>query len=267
MKSLLLLSLTVVLIGCAHKTPKDYFPKMRGCFLLYNLKTEKFVQAIGGKTCQERFPACSTFKIPLAAMAFDSGILKDENQTLKWDGKKGFLDQWNQDHNAKTWMRDSVVWFSQRLTPQMGEKKLKKYLKDFNYGNQDLRGGITQAWLKSPSEEIGLKISAYEQIQFMKKLWTGKLPISKKAIELTQKITFLENSPKGYALSGKTGSNFFDKEKTKHFGWFISHLGRGDEEYITITSISDLESTDPQSYGGRRSREITKQILADEGLW
>ena len=154
--------LAFLFFGCAGNiqkvvsTPKEknYFPEQKGCFLLYNMKTGLFDKVIGEENCRERFVACSTFKIPLAVMAFDAGVLKDENQVLKWDGSKGFLDSHNQDHNAKTWMQHSVVWFSKKLTPPMGQEKFQRYLHEFHYGNEDLSGGITQAWLISPAEKM-----------------------------------------------------------------------------------------------------------------
>ena len=162
--------LLFVMGACSSLNKKDgaftseaqYFPKMKGCFLLYNMKTGQFDKIIGQKNCQERLSPCSTFKVPLAVMAFDSGVLKDESVILKWDGKKGPRAVTNRDQNAKTWIRDSVVWFSQRLTPQIGKRKIDLYLIDFNYGNEDFSAGLTRAWLVPPgSKEPGLRISAY----------------------------------------------------------------------------------------------------------
>ena len=74
-------------LGCAGtKTApiaaaeKNYFSDIQGCFLLYNVKTGAFDKVINAEICKERFPACSTFKVPLAVMAFDAKILKDENK-------------------------------------------------------------------------------------------------------------------------------------------------------------------------------------------
>ncbi len=272
--------LAFFLLGCAGNiqkvvsTPqeKNYFPDQKGCFLLYNMKTGLFEKVIGEENCRERFVACSTFKIPLSVMAFDAGVLKDENQVLKWDGSKGFLESHNQDHNAKTWMQHSVVWFSKKLTPQIGQEKFQRYLHEFHYGNEDLSGGITQAWLTSPAEKSpSLDISAYEQASFMEELWADRLPVSKRSMQITRDITFLETSPKGFKLSGKTGSNYYDKnygiEKRMGLGWFIAHLKKGDQEYIVVTNFSDLIPTDAKQYGGLRAKAITKQILSDRGLW
>jgi beta-lactamase class D len=281
MQSIVGTTLFVLFVGC-NGTPlrkseieqqeKDYFNGEKGCFLLYNMKTKSIDKVIGENNCRERFVPCSTFKVPLAVMAFDSAILKDEDQILRWDGVKGFLEQHNHDHNAKSWMRDSVVWFSQKLTPQLGKQKIEKYLHSFHYGNEDFTAGITQAWLVSPGDKApALKISAYEQVEFMKNLWADRLPASERALKITRQITFLETSPKGFKLSGKTGSNYYDndygKEKRLGFGWFISHIENGDQEYVAATNFSDLTPTEAKSYGGPRAKEITKNILFDKGLW
>lgn len=243
------------------------FVNKKGCFLLYNLKTNAFEKQIGD-SCQDRLPACSTFKVPLAVMAFDSGVLKDEKQMLKWDGEKRFLDVWNQDQDARSWIRESVVWFSQRITPIIGKKKLQHYLKTFKYGNQDLSTGITKAWLNSPNNAHGaLSINAYEQVAFLNKLWKDELPASKRSMELTRQITFLETSPNGFKLSGKTGSNFYDAEKKIQLGWFIAHVSNGEKEYVAVTNLSDVGPVETDKFGGFRAKEITKALLKNAGLW
>jgi beta-lactamase class D len=248
----------------AQSTP---FAGMKGCFLLYNLKTNTFEKTIG-EACEERFPACSSFKVPLAVMAFDSGVLKDEKQVLKWDGEKRFLEAWNKDQDAKSWMHESVVWFSQRLIPKLGKKKFKEYLSKFKYGNEDVSTGITSAWLNSPSDPRGsLAINAFEQVEFMKKLWINELPVTKRSMEITRQITYLETSPNGFKLSGKTGSNFYDGARKIQLGWFISHIGNGEKEYIAVTNLSDLKPIETDKFGGYRAKEITKSMLKEAGLW
>lgn len=273
MKKIFLTTL-VLLAGCAAKSPSketsslEPFAGKKGCFLLYNMKSNQFEKEIGGETCHEQFSASSTFKVPLSVMAFDAGVLKDENQILKWDGKKKMLPAWEKDHNAKTWMKESVVWFSQRLTPKIGMKKFKKYLKDFKYGNQDveMKNGLTESWLLRPNERA-LKISPYEQVEFMKKLWRNELPASPKAQEITRELTYLETSSKGFKLNGKTGSNFYDEKRTIRLGWFIAHVEGHDKEYIAVTTFSDLAPTEAKGYAGMESKELTKKLLSESGLW
>lgn len=243
------------------------FGDSQGCFLLFNLKTNKMETAVG-ETCERRFPACSTFKVPLAVMAFDARVLKSEKEVYKWDGEKRKLDVWNQNHTPESWMRESVVWFSQRLTPKLGEKKIQKYLNAFGYGNKNIQAGLTDAWLKSAADpENALSLNAYEQLNFMKKLWKNTLPASQSSMEVTRKLTYLETSKSGFKLSGKTGSNIFDEDNSKQFGWFISHVSNGEKEYLAVTNLSDVVPAKRSSFGGLRSKEITKIMLKKHGLW
>jgi beta-lactamase class D len=247
---------------------KTYFPNMDGCFLLYNMRTSQFEKVIGENRCRERFLPCSTFKVALAVMAFDSGILKDENQVIKWNGKKDSREVANHDQNAKTWMKNSIVWVSQGLTPLIGEKRLEGYLQAFHYGNQDISAGITQAWLVQPDAKgPALRISAYEQAEFMRALWSGKLKVLPQTVQMAKDITYLEISPKGFRLNGKTGSNYYSDNAKKRLGWFIAHIENGDKEYVAVTNFSDLAPNIENSYGGVRAKEITKKILNDSGLW
>ena len=267
-----ILFLILISFGCASTSTKnetsDDFPaeKVKGCFLLYNMKTSAIEKVVNEENCRERIPPYSTFKVALAMMAFDSGILKDENAVYKWDGKKNDREAENRDHNAISWMKDSIVWYSQRLTPQLGPKKLKKYLTSFNYGNADMSAGITEAWLVAPEKPVALKISAYEQLEFMKKIWAQTLPASPRAHQLTQKITEIETSPNGFKLSGKTGSGYFEGRQ-RRVGWFISHLSKDQQEYVAVTNFQDLVPSTESGYGGPAARELTKKIFKDLGLW
>lgn len=270
MKNLIFPGLSILLLSCAtprSKPPVNPFVDKSGCFLLYNLKTDALEKSIGD-ACEKRSPACSTFKVPLAVMAFDAGILKDEKEVLKWDGEKRMIDAWNKDHSAESWMTNSVVWFSQRLTPKLGEKKVKKYLEDFDYGNKDISPGLTTAWLNGPNDPKGsLAISPKEQIEFLKKLWRNELPASRRAQELAKKLTYLETSPRGFRLSGKTGSNIGSADKKRQLGWFIAHVTNGDEEYLAVTNFADLKPVETKLFGGQRAKEITKLFLMENNLW
>lgn len=272
---MLVLLTSLALISCSSSQKKNtqtnttinYFENAEGCFLLYNMKTDTFDKVVGEDNCKTPYTASSTFKVPLSVMAFDSKVLKDENEILKWDGKKDIREVANKDHNAKTWMSDSIVWFSQRLTPKIGKAKMQSYLDKFQYGNRDLSGGLTEAWHVSPSKGGTLTITGYEQIEFMKKLWRDQLPASKRSMQITRDLTYLETSPNGYELHGKTGSNYFDTEKKVRLGWFISHIHKGKQEYIAVTNFRDLGPQNSGRYGGPHAKEITKKILADLNLW
>jgi len=228
------------------------------CFLLYDLKAGKIVAREGGERCALRASPCSTFKVPLSLMAFDSGALKDETSSRKWDGTKYAREAWNKDHTAATWMRDSIVWFSQRLTTEMGMDKVKAYLAGFDYGNGDMSGGLTKAWLES-----SMLISPDEQLRFWERLWREELPVSQHAFEMTKKITLVDTSPRGWTLHGKTGSG-----GRAVGGWFVGHVAKGDREYVFVTRYVDRAGTSKENRPeGWIARDIAKRLLEQKGVY
>jgi beta-lactamase class D len=238
-----------------------------GCFELYDLKADKLVVRSDPRRCAQRTSPCSTFKVPLALMAFDSGILVDESSPMKWDGIKTGRDAWDRDQTAETWMRNSVVWFSQRLTPVLGAAKVKGYLSRFDFGNRDMSGGLTIAWLGS-----SLQVSPDEELRFWRRFWREDLPVSKHAFEMTKKITLVDVSKSGWTLHGKTGSGAVgasgaNKRSGLWLGWFVGHVAKGDREYVFVTSYSDRVETADRRPPGWIARDIAKQILAEMGLY
>lgn len=269
MKIILLIIISLI-VSCSTK--RD-FPGKDVCYLLYDMKTKRYVEEHNRARCEERFPACSTFKVPLAVMGFDSGILKDENlPVFKWDGEKRMIDAWNQDQTPTSWMRESAVWVSQVMTPKLGTQRIEKYLKDFNYGNQDMSGGLKYAWL-TPAPFIkdsmgnSLKVSGHEQVSFLEKLWRGELKTTMSSQILTQKIMSADISPRGFTLVGKTGSGFADSHHDLRLGWYIGHLEKDDREYIVVVNFSDKQKVPAGTFAGREAKELAINLLSDRKLW
>lgn len=178
------------------------------CFLINN-SFDHIIYA-HGTGYDERITPCSTFKIVLSLIGFDSGILINESSPeMPYENYPALFDVWKQPHNPSSWIANSCVWYSQQLTQKLGLEKLKKYLALFDYGNQDLSGdpeknnGLTRAWLSS-----SLTISPAEQIIFLRKLIHNELPVSKQAIHLTKKLLFIKQLSNGWQLFGKTGGGY-----------------------------------------------------------
>lgn len=280
MKLIGLLVGIAALIGCAasHAPPSNakfridpaHFTGTEGCCIVYDEKARAVVATHGGAHLSERTPACSTFKWPLAVIAFDAGVLKHEDDAFKWDGVQRSMGAWNRDQTARTWMRNSVVWVSQRLTAQLGRDKLQSYLDRFNYGNHDLSAGISASWLTrtkaDPEQPHGsIQISPLEQLEFLKKFWNNELPVSASAIEKTKQLVYWETSPAGTKLWGKTGSGYSEDLKGD-FGWYIARAERHGRAYLIVTRIMRDATQANATYPGPLARDVTKQILADNNM-
>lgn len=217
--------------------------------------------------CDKPYAPCSTFKIPLSLIGFDSGILVDEMHPI-WPFKEGYVDWrevWKEDQTPKSWIKQSCVWYSQVLTKQLGMEKFQDYVTKFAYGNQDLSGdkrknnGLTNAWLSS-----SLEISSLEQVGFLEKMLMGKLPIDPRAIIMTKNLLFVEELKEGWKLYGKTGSGVLlspDKAKKLEIqhGWFIGWIEKGDE--IIIFSNHKTDDKKEETFASLRAKEDAKERL------
>ncbi|MBK8201194.1 MAG: class D beta-lactamase [Bdellovibrionales bacterium] len=242
---------------------KKTFADRDAYIVISDLETGKFLAEHNPRRCKERFSPCSSFKVPAALMAFDKGILKDENQVVKWDGIKRARPEENQDQTPLTWMSNSIKWVTEWAIPQVGDKNIQHYLDVFGYGNKDFSGGLKDAWVTS-----SLKISAHEQLAFISKLWKGEFPVSQKATDLTKEIIFI----KKIGISefyGKTGTGCLVghgcmEKPDKMLGNFIGILKSGSKTYAIAANASDLK--DQERPAGLRLRNTTIEILKDMGL-
>lgn len=196
-------------------------------FLLINGISNKSVIELGPHI-QKRLTPCSTFKIALSLIGFNTGILRDTNNPI-WlfqEGYDDFLEAWKMPQTPQTWIKNSCVWYSKILATQLGQENIQTYLALLDYGNQDLSDGLTKAWLSS-----SLKISPKEQVSFLQKMLQNKLPISDSAIQKTKELLLLEELPKGWKLFGKTGwsgSITGQDGKNIEIGWFVGWIEKGD---------------------------------------
>lgn len=221
--------------------------------------------------CTKRHSPCSTFKIPLALMGYDSGILVDSHNPT-WDFKEEYkknlsimLDFWNQPHDPTLWQKNSAVWYSQVLTQKLGIKKFAAYVHAFNYGNQDISGergkqnGLVHSWLSS-----SLKISPVEQLAFLEKLLDNTLPVSEQAQETTKQILTVEPLNDGWEMHGKTGSgNQLNTDGSRNpdrqIGWYVGWIQKGARSILFVHFIQDEEKHEVMA--GKRARASAKEKL------
>jgi beta-lactamase class D len=190
--------------------------------------------------CDRRVPPASTFKIPIALMGYDAGFLKDENNpTLPFkEGYPDWIESWRTDTDPAAWMKNSVVWYSQQVAQALGKEKFEGYVTAFGYGNADVSGdkgkdnGLTRSWLS-----LSLRISPFEQIDFLSKLVGRKLPVSTHAYEMTEAILTEYELPDGWTVRGKTGAGFPVKadgtpDRRRPIGWYVGWARKGDRTVV-----------------------------------
>lgn len=259
---LVIILMNVLFIGCNRNQTKseerpeleEYFQKANGAFVLFDLNNNKYIR-YNPERCAERFIPASTFKIMNSLIGLETGVIPDESYVIKWDGTHYKIPSWNQDHDLRTAIQNSVVWYYQELARRVGSEKMQYYINTVQYGNQDISGSIDTFWL-----EGGLRISADEQVEILKGLYADELPFSKRTMSIVREILVLEKT-ESYQLSGKTGSGIRIMPYT---GWFVGYLETKGNVYFFATNY---ESTNPDGIAnGDTARSITENILQSLAL-
>ncbi|GEM_PF-180330 len=259
--SLLLLAVSCGIATSNAQDLSGFFKGVNGAFVLYDLKNNRYLR-YNEQRCRERFSPKSTFKIPNSLIGLETGVIRDAEFVIPWNREKyppqpdwnqePFI-HWGKDQTLRSAFKYSVVWYYRELALRVGADRMKKYVSAFNYGNKDVSGRVDNFWLDNT-----LKISADDQVEFLKALYTGRLPVAKRTTEIVKDILVFEKTP-AYTLSAKTGGGPI--AEGIYIGWFVGYLEAQGNVYFFAINIEGA------SFAGIRDKriELTKQILTALG--
>ncbi len=242
----------LTLYSCYRSTPPINLEALfndrgvTGTILLTTLDGTQLFQACPERAKMPLLPA-STFKIPNSLIALEEAALTGPDEIFIWDGEVRFLDAWNQDHSMRTAFPVSCVWFYQELARRVGNEKYLLHLKQLNYGNMKTGPEISSFWLDGD-----LRITAEQQITFLKKLHNNELPFKVQNIQIVKDLMVVEETD-DYKFRAKTG--WAVRADGQHT-WWIGYVEKGDQVWFFATNI-ELTHNDQAKY----SREITREAL------
>jgi beta-lactamase class D len=218
-------------------------------------------------TCDGRVTPASTFKIAISLMGYDAGFLSDEHSpALPFrPGYPDWIPSWRTTTDPTSWMKNSVVWYSQQVTAHLGEARFQRYVSAFHYGNEDVAGdpgkhnGLTHAWLSS-----SLQISPLEQLAFLEMFVRRQLPIKDRAYVMTGRVTALGVLGSGWEVHGKTGTGFpvapdGSTDEDHAFGWFVGWASKNAHSVVFVRLIQDDRAETISA--GKRARDAFMKEL------
>ena len=251
------LTITILQVNSGQTTKTVDFKKhfdeagVNGCFVLYDLKDSIYVK-YNTQRCDSLYTPASTFKIPNSVIALEEKIVKSDTQTIKWDGKIWDRKEMNQDQDLRTAFKYSVIWVYFEFARKLGLEKYKEYLTSFDYGNKDLSGPEDKFWLSG-----GLRISANQQVEFLKNFYTYRLNVFKSSIDVVKRLMVLE-APRDYKFSGKTGGGYLPDQKV--IMWLVGYVEKAGNVYFYALNFTCDKYT---AETGKLRFSITKNILKE----
>lgn len=235
--------------------------QVKGVVVLWNENKQLGVTNDLHRASQSFLPA-STFKIPNGLIALELAIVKDEQQVFKWDGQSRDFSNWNRDYSLVTAMRYSFLPGYQEFARQVGAERMAKMLAAFKYGNENISGNIDSFWVDG-----GLRISATEQINFLRKLYHNQLPISERSQRIV-KQTMLTEANGEYIIRAKTGHAV---RVEPNIGWWVGWVELDDNVWFFAMNMDtapvDKSLLSQAIANGLSLRQtITKEILRLEHI-
>lgn len=207
---------------------------IEGSIVVTSLKTSKrFV--FNEHRARSEFTVASTFKIPNTLIALQENIVSSESDSFEWDGKKHDIASWNRDQTLASAFKVSCVWCYQKIAKTVGRDRYQKYLSTMSYGSLPSSFDIENFWLDG-----SLKLSAFEQIEFLKKLYRKDLPFDDHVFDTAKGIMLVESTSL-YSLYAKTGWAPYDKEPV---GWYVGYVDTGSDVWFFATNLEVRNSSD-----------------------
>jgi len=247
--------LILIFSGCSSNNVqeddslKTYFDSagVKGCFGLFNNGDNSFIIYNLSRYRDSSYTPASTFKIVNSLIGIQTGVIRDENMVIKWDGIKRWNEDWNKDLTMKEAFAVSAVPYYQEVARRIGRDTMKMWIDSLGYGNRDISGPIDSFWLNNT-----LKIKPDEELGLVKKLYFDQLPFFKRTQQIVQSVMLREQNS-NYKLYYKTGWGF--PGHGEELAWVVGWIEENRHPYFFVLNI---ESTVPD-----RVHEVRIKLLKD----
>jgi len=264
MHRILLPSLAIMLFAsCSTNNVEEdgslglYFDSagVKGCFGLFNNSENNFIIYNLPRYRDSSYTPASTFKIVNSLIGIQTGVIKNENMIIPWDGVTRPVAEWNKDLTMKEAFEVSSVPYYQEVARRIGRDRMKQWIDTLGYGNRDISGPIDSFWLNNR-----MKIKPDEELGLVKKLYFNQLPFFKSTQETVQSVMLREQNT-NYKLSYKTG--WGNLENGHGLGWIVGWIEENRHPYFFVLNI---ESANSDTIPKVRIR-LLRDILAHLGFF
>lgn len=223
---------------------------IEGSIVIESLNTKK-IYIYNDKRAETLLSPASTFKIPHTLIALNEGVVTADSVIL-WDKTDKGMETWNKDQTLQSAFKVSCVWCYKEFASKIGRDKYKNYLKKLDYGNKTIGLDVSDFWLDG-----SLKITTFEQIKFLKRLYKNDLPFKIEHIN-TLKNIMIEEKNENFTLRAKTGwSTRFESES----GWYVGFIETKDDVWFFATNLITQGQKDLPL-----RKEITMEALKIKGI-
>jgi beta-lactamase class D len=205
-----------------------------------------------------RVPPASTFKIPNSLIALETGVASGPDFFLPWDSTAAPTrrSSWARDQTMRSAFRNSVLWYYQELARRTGPDRMRQWLDRLEYGAGGIGAAVDQFWLNGD-----LRISANEQVEFLRRFHRGELDVSARSIAIVRDMMLLEDGGT-WRLFGKTGTS--GVTETRENGWIVGFAES--PAGVHIYALNMEGETVWEDWPPQRRAGLARDILLEIGV-
>ena len=226
-------------------------PGLRGTLVIANLDDSEHAVHDAARAAV-RYPAASTFKILNSLIALEAGAVRGLDEVFVWDGQARAFPAWNRDQTLASAYQVSCVWCYQEIARRVGPERYRRELRAARYGELTEPFVTDSFWLDG-----SLRISANEQLDFLRRLIRRQLPYSAAAYATLRDLMVIERAGSA-VIRAKTG---WATGANPPIGWYVGYLENGRATWIFALNIDVRSEADLPL-----RRELVMQALRAKSL-
>lgn len=223
------------------------------------------------------FLPASTYKVPHALIALETGVASGADWTIAWDGHERVVAAWNDDTTLASGMTNSTVWYYQDIARDIGHERMARWVDVIDYGNEDIGPAedLARFWLDGR-----LRTSALDQVGFLDRLRRQALPAS---IEHQQAVAEMMRIPlddslldlrakSGVVLPIDPDTGDITQSETvvsrlnsvSRVGWYVGWIRRAEEDGGDVVFALNLDIVGSKDIAKRYP--LTRSMLEANGI-
>lgn len=178
----------------------------------------------------------STFKIVLSLVALELGVVQDDKFIIPWDGIVTGRPDRDRDLTLREAFEVSSESYFKEVARRIGKERLQQALDTIRYGNKIIGDSVANCWTDN-----SLKISADEQVGFVRRLYFNQLPYADRSQRIVRSL-MLRETANNRKLYYKTG---WGENDTAHVLWAV---GFAEYEMKVKEDKASMNKSDVRNY-------------------
>jgi len=223
---------------------------INGTFVLYD-PAEGRLTVANRLRAETRFVPASTYKLPHALIALETGAVADVDEVVPYGGEPQPFSAWERDMSLRQAVPASSVPVFQEVARRVGPVRMQAWLDRLDYGSRDIGTVQDRFWLDGP-----LEISAIEQARFLAELASGTLPAGTEAQAAVREVALLKTGGR-HTLYGKTGWAF---DVSPQVGWWVGWVEREEGAIHAFALNLQMRSADDAPRRIELGREMLRRL-------